>query len=81
MIWQPKPGQRVLVRYRRGIAQAMPMHGEAATVLAAGRGPGPRNVMLDIGGRVAVVPRGNLVGLEDARWTGRKSREGSAGGC
>jgi len=67
MIWQPKPGQRVRIRYRCGIAEQMPHHNCAGTVIRAGRGPGSINaeVRLDsdaVGGEwlSVIVPRGNL---------------------
>ncbi|HUS46134.1 MAG TPA: hypothetical protein VM219_08925 [Phycisphaerae bacterium] len=61
MIWRPKPGQRVVVRYNRLARRFFPHHGREATVETVGDGPGPINaqVRFDDGIRV-IVPRGNL---------------------
>ncbi len=61
MIYQPRIGQRVQLRYARQRAQFFPYHGRTGEVITvAGRG-GPVNALikLDNGTRV-VVPRGNL---------------------
>ena len=66
MIWRPKRGQRVEIRYRRGpMRLTMKLHGCPGTVRRAGRGPGPINVevLLDppAAGIWVIVPRGNLL--------------------
>lgn len=77
MIWRPKRGQRVEIRYQRGpMRLAMKLHGCRGTVRRAGRGPGPINaeVLLDppeAGIRV-IVPRGNLVAADE--WCERHGR-------
>ena len=61
MIWHPKRGQRVVVRYNKRAAPFLPHHGEAATVERVARGPGPRNAEVRFADGVRmVVPRGNL---------------------
>lgn len=68
MIRQPRIGQAVRLHYRttpRGGFPApstwMPYHGSTGIVRIVSRGPGPRNVGVEIGGKLVVVPRGNLV--------------------
>jgi hypothetical protein len=65
MIWQPKIGQRVMIRYRKGNPKGMmKLNGCVGTVCVFARGPGPRNVavLLDPAGAgvKVIVPRGNL---------------------
>lgn len=57
MIWQPRPGQCVRLHYRW---RTMPLHGRTGVVVCFGRGPGPRNVGVEVDGSLYVVPRGNL---------------------
>lgn len=61
MIWQPKPGDRVILKYRKEMRQVCP-HYQVGTVEIAGRGPGPicALVKLDSDDKKIVVPRGNL---------------------
>ncbi len=61
MIFQPRVGQHVRVHYAKAYAKAMPYHGEMGTAAVVASGRGPRNVGVEIGGRIIVVPRGNLV--------------------
>ena len=71
MIRQPKPGQRVRIHYatrakRKGLAvpaEVMPWHGMAGVIVTANiRTKGPCNVTVRLdGGKIVVVPRGNLV--------------------
>ena len=64
MIFQPRPGQRVRVHYNRHQAPLMPYHGQEGVVRIVARGGGgPRNVGVEIGGRMVVLPRGNLVAI------------------
>jgi len=44
----------------------MPYHGKIGVVRVVSRGPGPRNVGVEIDGQVIVVPRGNLVIAQEA---------------
>ncbi len=61
MIWRPKPGQRVRLRYAKRYARIMPCHDRTGAVLAAASGPGPVNALVKLdGGEAVVVPRGNL---------------------
>jgi len=75
VIFHPQPGQHVRIHYNRRSAAAMPHHGRTGVVRIAGRGPGPRNVGVEIGGQIVVVPRGNLVAVEP----GRRERFGGGG--
>ena len=61
MIFHPRIGQRARVHYAKGLAAMMPYHGKVGVVRIVSRGPGPRNVGVEIDGRLVVVPRGNLV--------------------
>ena len=63
VIFHPRLGQQVRIHYNRRSAAAIPYHGETGVVRIAGRGPGPRNVGVEIGGQIVVVPRGNLVAV------------------
>lgn len=59
MIANPTIGQPVRVWYRAGVRDAMPLHGKRGVVVVRSRGR-PRNHAVRIGGRVYVVPCGNL---------------------
>ncbi len=48
------------IRYARKYAQLMPYHDRVGVVRIVSRGPGPRNVGVEVDGRLVVVPRGNL---------------------
>jgi hypothetical protein len=61
MIFHPRIGQRVGVHYARRAAAVMPYHGMHGLVRVVSRGRGPRNVGVEIDGRLVVIPRGNLV--------------------
>ena len=61
MIFHPHIRQRVRVHYTKRMAAVMPHHGRTGVVRIVSRGPGPRNVGVEIDRRVVVVPRGNLV--------------------
>ena len=63
MIFHPRAGQRVRIHYARRSASVMPHHGWIGVVRIVSRGPGPRNVGVEIDGAVVVVPRGNLVAV------------------
>ena len=64
MISHPHIGQRVRMRYAKRTAAVMPFHGRTGIVRIVSRGPGPRNVGVEIDGRLVVIPRGNLVVVE-----------------
>jgi len=64
MIFHPRPGQHVRVHYAKTAAPTMAYHGRAGIVRVVAHGPGPRNVGVDIDGKVVVIPRGNLVATE-----------------
>lgn len=60
MLSNPKQGDRVEVRYRKGVREHMPHHGKLGTVEIVGKGR-PRNhgVRIDFG-ELTVIPAGNL---------------------
>lgn len=60
MIWRPKPGQRVEIRYRKTLRATTGLHGKTGRVIAAGAGKGPINALVEIEGRRVVIPRGHL---------------------
>ena len=65
MIWQPKRGQVVIVRYNKRAAKFFSHHDEPAVVGRVARGPGPRNAEVRFADGVRmIVPRGNLFRLE-----------------
>lgn len=65
MIFHPKVGQHVRVHYAQRAAPHMPYHGKYGVVRIVSRGPGPRNVGVEIDGQIVVIPRGNLVAMPD----------------
>lgn len=65
MVASPRPGQCVRVWYRVGVRDIMPLHGKTGTVVTRSRGK-PRNHAVRIGGKVYVVPCGNLQPLDTA---------------
>ena len=68
MIRAPRLGQRVRLHYA---ARMRPdWHGLTGTVVAVGRGPGPRNAAVATERGPVVVPRGNLVAAESLKRTG-----------
>lgn len=64
MIRFPKIGQKVQVHYNKRIARIAPHHGQVGHVQTVSRGPGPRNICVDINGKLVVIPRGNLNATE-----------------
>lgn len=71
MIWKPKAGQRVVIRYAAKRAHLFPYHNRQGLVTIVGTGRGPINVMVVLDGEGAVyVPRGNLVLIEDTQKKG-----------
>lgn len=61
MIWHPRKGLQVELRYRRGL-NTSPYHGRVGVVLTSGKGPAPINALVELSdGRKVVVPRGNLL--------------------
>jgi len=77
MIRQPKIGQEAIINYGDKtrsncfIAKKdMPFQGTECEILAVGKGPGPRNVMVIIthshhyyGWQYEIIPKGNLVAI------------------
>ena len=61
MIFHPRIGQHVRLHYAKRAAMVMPYHGRTGVVRVVSSGPGPRNVGVEIDGRLVVVPRGNLM--------------------
>lgn len=64
MIWHPKPGQRVELRYKkslRGVPHFAALHGSRGVVICAAAGGSMVNAAVRLDdGRTLVVPRGNL---------------------
>ena len=65
MIWHPRIGQRVRIHYAKRAAASMPHHGKVGIVRVVSRGPGPRNVGVEIKGQTVAVPRGNLIVVDE----------------
>lgn len=59
MIWHPKPGMTVELRYQASNRKTMP-HGARGVIVVASKGPGPINAAVKIGDETLIVPRGNL---------------------
>jgi hypothetical protein len=66
MIFHPRAGQRVCIHYAKRSASIMPHHGRLGAVRVVSMGPGPRNVGVEIEAMCVVVPRGNLLAVEEA---------------
>ena len=64
MIWHPRIGQQVVIRYRKAWKALMPWEGGEGVVVCVARGPGPINAMIETERGRVVVPRGNLVAKE-----------------
>jgi len=64
VIFHPRIGQHVRMHYAKRSAAVMPHHGKTGVVRVVSPGPGPRNAGVEIDGRLAVIPRGNLVATE-----------------
>lgn len=63
MIWRPKAGMRVQLRYSKAWRSVVApgLHESTGVVIAAGAGPGPINARVQLDdGRDVGVPRGNL---------------------
>ena len=65
MIFRPRVGQRVRIHYARRSASIMPHHGRTGVVRIVAKGPGPRNVGVEIDGLLVMVPRGNLAAVPE----------------
>jgi hypothetical protein len=61
VIYGPRLGETVRVHYNAKVAKRVRHHGGIGPIVAIGRGPGPMNIAVKIGGEGVVVPRGNLV--------------------
>jgi len=59
MLTDPRLGREVQVRHRPAMAAGMPHHGRVGRVAGVGRGR-PRNHAVLIGGRLVIIPCGNL---------------------
>ena len=66
MIFYPRPRECVRIHYAKRSASLMPNHGKIGVVRTVSGGPGPRNAGVEIDGRTVVVPRGNLIAVEEA---------------
>ena len=66
MIRNPKPGQRVRFHYAKARRAVCQLHGYEGVVVAASKGPGPRNVCVQVPGVgvVVCVPCGNLARVD-----------------
>ena len=61
MIWRPKIGQRVQLRYRRSMREAVGLHLATGTVICVATGPKSINAKIRLDtGKIVIVPRGNL---------------------
>ncbi len=67
MIRSPRIGQHVQVWYRASKRGVATYHGRVGTVVVVGRGPGPRNHGVLVGGDLVIVPAGNLRGTCNRR--------------
>jgi len=56
----------VRIHYAKRSASIMPHHGKVGVVRLVSSGRGPRNVGVEIDGLTVVVPRGNLIAIEEA---------------
>ena len=59
MYANPPQNARVRIHYRKGVAETMPFQGRIGTIRISGRGK-PRNHLVEIDGKLAVIPCGNL---------------------
>jgi len=66
MLTNPRLGREVQVWYRPALAAGMPHHGQTGRVVGVGRGR-PKNHAVLIGGRLVIVPCGNLRPSEPVR--------------
>jgi len=60
MIYQPKTGQKVLIRYRPGLRGETRLHLAEGIITVVGSGNRPKNCLINIGLYKVVIPRGNL---------------------
>jgi hypothetical protein len=61
MILKPIKGQRVKLNYKD---KAMPFQDREGIIISVGKFPGPLNVLITIFDQYVVVPRGNLIEME-----------------
>lgn len=66
MIYQPKQGQIVLIRYRPSMRQETGLHMTTATILTVASGHKTKNCLVSVVpyGIKVVVPRGNLFKID-----------------
>ena len=62
MLSNPRPGLEVRLHYRASLRPFAPWHGRRGIVRIAGKGK-PRNHVIEIDGRLIVVPCGHLRSL------------------
>ena len=67
MIYQPKPGQKVLIRYRPSLRQETGLHMATGTVLTVASGRKTKNCLVSVSnyGIKFVIPRGNLFKIDE----------------
>ena len=66
MIWQPKQGQNVQLRYRKSLRAETYLHEALGTVEKVAKGPKVKNCLIRLPwGFLVVVPRGNLFLIKD----------------
>lgn len=65
MLANPKIGTKVLIRYKKSLADWMPLHNKTGIVAIASKGK-PRNHGVMVDGVLWVVPCGNLNKLEES---------------
>ncbi len=64
MIWQPKPGQTVQIKYRLSMRKETGIHDSTGTIMKVGSGNKPKNCLVTLSDdRPVVVPRGNLFAI------------------
>ena len=66
MIWRPKIGQRVQLRYRKSMRDVIGLHLVTGTVIRVATGSKSINAEIRLdNGKTVIVPRGNLFKYED----------------
>ncbi len=65
MIWRPKPGQRVILKYSPKKRQFIHHHGVIGVVVKASKGRKMVNALVDTSKGLMVVPGGHLYQRED----------------
>jgi hypothetical protein len=61
MIWQPKPKQRITLKYRKTLRHDTGLHGATGSIETVASGVKTKNALVRLdNGRRVVAPRGNL---------------------